>query len=113
MGVGRLETLRQFLVNFFGFSALDVSSCLQATFDSIGKGHQRKRHNKPRHRQPESTASGTTSRLQVWHYHRRSASSPDPPESNEELRLIEYTNNIGSSKRAGGLRRMVPKTYLS
>jgi len=57
--VRRLETLRKFLVNFFGFPALYVRRCLQAAFHFVGKGHQRKRHGKPRHRKPESAASGT------------------------------------------------------
>ncbi|HTX14833.1 MAG TPA: hypothetical protein VMD77_06025 [Candidatus Baltobacteraceae bacterium] len=71
MGVRRLETLRQFQIDLFGFSALDVNGCLEATFDIVGKGHQSKRHEKPRHRQPESAASGATASLQAWHYHLR------------------------------------------
>jgi hypothetical protein len=47
VGVRRLETLRQFQVNFFGFSVLDVSGCLQATFDFVRKRQQRKRQDKP------------------------------------------------------------------
>src|ERR1019366_9908769 len=72
--VRRLETLRQFQVNFFGFSALDVNGCLQATFDFVGKGQQRKRHDKPQHRQPESAARVIMASLQAWHYHGRSTS---------------------------------------
>jgi len=69
VGVRSLETLRQFQVNFFGFSVLDVNSCLQMTFDFVGKGQQRKSHDKPRHRQPESAASGIMANLQAWHNH--------------------------------------------
>src|SRR5215469_814206 len=74
--VWRLEPLRQFLVHLFRFSALDVSSGFQATFDFVRKGHQRKRHDKSRHRQPESAATGTTASLQVWVYHSGSTSLP-------------------------------------
>src|SRR5277367_386309 len=84
--VRRLETLRQFQVNFFGFSTLDVNNRLQATFDPEGKGQQRKCHDKPRHRQPESAASGTTASLRARHYHGRSGSFPDLSESNERRR---------------------------
>jgi hypothetical protein len=95
VGVGRLETLRQFPVDLFGFSAPDVRSCLQSTFDFVGKGHQGKRHDKSGHSQPESTASGATSRVQAWDFHQRFASSPDPPESNETTSVIGYNHNIG------------------
>jgi hypothetical protein len=74
MGVRRLETLRQFQVDFFGFSAFDVNRCLQATFDFEGKRHQRKRHDEPQHRQPESAASDPTASLRGWHHHGKSAS---------------------------------------
>jgi hypothetical protein len=57
------------LANFFGFSALDVNGRLQATFGFVGKGQQRKRHDKPRHRQPESAAGGNMPSLQACHYH--------------------------------------------
>jgi hypothetical protein len=86
LGVGRLKTLRQFQVNFFGFSAPDVNSRLQTTFDPEGKGQQGKRHHKPRHRQPESAASGTTASFRAKHYHGKSTSFPDSSESNERRR---------------------------
>src|SRR5215471_6303511 len=86
LGVRRLETLRQFQINFLGFSALNVNSCLQATFDVGGKGQQHERHDKPRHRQPESAASGTTASLQAWPYHGRSTLFPGSSDSNETLR---------------------------
>src|ERR1035437_7061623 len=92
VGVRRLETLRQFQVNFFGFSAPDVNSCLQATFDFVGKGQQRKRHDESRHRQPESSASGIMASLQAWHNHGRSTSFPGPPESNETTSVIGKKN---------------------
>src|SRR5215468_1551659 len=97
MGVRRLEALRKFPLNSFGFSVLDVSSSFQVTFDFVGKGHQSKRHSKPGHRQPESAASGTAFRLQAWHNHRRSASPPDPPES-KETSGFGYTHNIDSNR---------------
>src|SRR5208337_2923495 len=104
-----LETLRQFQANFFGFSALDVNSCLQATFDFVGKGQQRKRHDKPRHRQPESAASGITASLQAF-YHGRSTSFPGPPESNETTSVIGHIHSepfarvIGWSESGRGMR---------
>jgi hypothetical protein len=61
-----LETPRQFQINFFGFSALDVNSRLQSAFDFVGKGQQRKRHGKPQHRQPKSVANRTRADLQAW-----------------------------------------------
>jgi hypothetical protein len=88
-----METLRQFQVNFFGFSALDVDSCLQATFNVVGKGHQRKRYEKPRHRQPESAASSITASLQAS-YHGESLSFPGPSESNETTSVMGHIPNI-------------------
>src|SRR6516164_4556913 len=67
--VRRLEPLGQFLVNLFRFSALDVRSGLQATFDLVGKGHQRKRHDQSRHGQPESAVDDMTVSLQTWYSH--------------------------------------------
>jgi hypothetical protein len=95
VGVRRLKTLRQFQVNFFGFSALDVNSCLQATFDFVGKGQQRKRHDKPRHRQPESATSGILASLQAWHYDRKSTSFSGPSESNETISVIGHIHDTG------------------
>jgi hypothetical protein len=94
VGVRRLETLRQFQVNSFGLSALDVRSCLQATFDFVGKGQQRKRYDKPAHRQPESAASSITASLQAWHYHGRSTSFPGTSESNETTSVIGHIHDI-------------------
>jgi len=90
VGVGRLETLRQFPVNFFGFRALDVNGGLEATFDFVGKGEQRKRHNKPGHCQPESAASGTMSSFQIRHYHLGSTSFPGLSEGNETTSVIAH-----------------------
>jgi hypothetical protein len=45
-----LETLCQFRVDSLGFSALDMNNRFQAAFNLVGKGQQRKRHHKPRHR---------------------------------------------------------------
>jgi hypothetical protein len=97
VGVRRLETLRQFQVNFFGFSALDVNNCLQATFDFVGKGQQHKRHDKSRHRQPESAASGIMASLQARPYHGRSTSFPGSSESNEMAPVIGYIHDKGSN----------------
>src|SRR5262249_22738622 len=88
VSVWRLETLCQFQVNFFGFSALYVGSCLQVTFDFVGKGQQGKRHAKPRHRQPESTASGIMASLQAGHYHGRSTSFNRSSERNGTTSVI-------------------------
>jgi hypothetical protein len=97
VGVRGLETLRQFQINFFGFSALDVNSCLEATFDVGGKRQQHKRHDKPRHRQPESAASGTTASLQAWPHHGRSTLFPGSSESNETAPVIGHIHDKGQT----------------
>ena len=87
--------LRQFQVNFSGFCALDVNSCLQATFNFVGKGQQRKRHDKPGHRQPESATSGILAILQAWHYDGRSTFLAGPSESNETIAVIGHIHDTG------------------
>jgi hypothetical protein len=96
--------LRQFQVNSSGFCALDVNSCLQATFDSVGKGQQRKRHDKARHRQPESATSGILAILQAWHYDGRSTFFAGPSESNETILVIGHIHGTGPNGIFIGLR---------
>ena len=97
MCVRRLEPLSELQFNFLGFSTLNMNTCLQATFDSVGKGQQRKRYDKPRHRQPESAARGTTAILQARRYHRRSTSYSDLFESDETSLMIGYVKDTGSN----------------
>jgi hypothetical protein len=99
-----MKTLRQFPVNFFGLPAPDVSGSLQAALDFVGKGHQHKRHGKPGHSQPESTASGTTSRFQARVFHRRSLGLLIRPRSNETSSVIGYIYNIGLDLISTGVR---------
>src|SRR5258708_3623915 len=80
---------------------------------------QRKRHNKPRHRQPESAASGTMASLHGCHYHGRSTSSPSTSESSETPSVIGYIHNIGSNwiftwgtfSGPGGLAQPASRTF--
>src|ERR1700685_2419779 len=76
-----------------------MDSSLQVTFDFVGKRQQRKRHDKARHRQPESAASGIMASLQVSHYHGRSTPIPGLSQSNKTTSVIAYVhdNEIGSN----------------
>src|SRR5271163_2919221 len=93
MGIRRLKTLSQLQVNLFGFSILDVNARFQATFNLVGKGQQRKRHDESRHRQPESAASGAPASLRARHFHQRSSWVPASFRSSVATPMIGHTHD--------------------